>query len=173
MLKKEIVTRIGLGIGLMLLQILVFQNLIIYSRAFCFVYVLFFLMLPVSTNKMFLMALGFAYGITIDIFNDTAGYHAAACVLLAYIRPYIIERMTPQSGYDALEDLTLQNMGTQWFVVYSIILISIHHVSLIMIETASLNMLGYTIIKIISSILYTFVIVLLAQYLLFSSQKTR
>lgn len=170
---KAIIGKALLGVGLLLLQILVFQNLPVFSRAFCFVYVLFFLMLPVSTNRLSLMLIGFVYGLTIDIFNDTPGMHAATCVVIAYFRPYLLRRMTPQSGYDMLEDITLQNMGTQWFVIYSIIIISIHHIILFMIETLSFNMFGYTLIKIFSSILYTFFIVLLSQYLLFSPNKSR
>lgn len=170
---KDIAGRVALGIGLLLLQILVFQNLVIYARAFCFVYIMFFIVLPVNTNRMFLMVMGFVYGLTIDIFNDTRGMHAATCVIIAYLRPFLIERMTPQSGYDVQDDLTLQKMGTQWFVIYSFLIIVVHHIVLFMIETASFNMFGYTLLKIIGSIIYTFLIVLLAQYLIYSSNKTR
>jgi rod shape-determining protein MreD len=55
-----------------------------------YIYYLFILWLPFSVSRMGLMFIGFLLGITLDMFKTTPGLHAAACVLIAYLRPFVI-----------------------------------------------------------------------------------
>jgi len=47
---------------------------------------------------MGLLMVGFITGITLDFFTMTPGLHAAACVLIAYLRPFIIGILAPKDA---------------------------------------------------------------------------
>ena len=78
------------------LQILLLRNLVLFNTAFCFLYIGFLLFLPIQMPKVMLLLLAFVSGITVDIFYDTIGINAAAALLLAYLRPYVLLVLTPR-----------------------------------------------------------------------------
>jgi rod shape-determining protein MreD len=77
---------------------LLFSN-ITFSPYICpFVYPLFILLLPFSTPQWLLMLLGFSTGLVLDFFLGPLGFHAASCLLIAYLRPYLISIITPKGA---------------------------------------------------------------------------
>ena len=56
-----------------------------------YLYFLFILWLPFSIPRPGLLVIGFFTGLLLDYFMWQPGLHAAACVLIAYIRPFIIK----------------------------------------------------------------------------------
>ena len=74
----------------LLLQIFFMRNMVLFNYAFCFVYIAGILILPAEISRMYLLFIGFAVGFTVDIFSNTFGMHAAATVLIAYLRPFLI-----------------------------------------------------------------------------------
>ena len=75
---------------LLIVQVMVFDNLRLGSYIHPCVYVLFVLLLPFDTPKWRLLIDAFLIGIAVDIFNGTPGLNAAATVLMAFVRPFII-----------------------------------------------------------------------------------
>jgi hypothetical protein len=75
--------------------------------------------------------------------------HAAACVAVAYLRSYIIQIMTPLGGYDDVEEISIEAMGPQWYVIYTLILVFIHHFILFFIEAGGISHFINTFSKII------------------------
>src|SRR5215210_2946097 len=65
-----------------------------------YLYFLYILWLPFRISRVSLMGLAFLFGITLDYFLKTPGLHAAPCVLIAYIRPFIISVLISQEGAD-------------------------------------------------------------------------
>jgi rod shape-determining protein MreD len=63
-----------------------------------YLYYLPLLWLPFSVSRMWLLVIGFITGLTLDYFMMTPGLHAAACVLIAFFRPYIINVFTPKES---------------------------------------------------------------------------
>src|SRR6187431_954787 len=84
----------------LLYQVLILQNVVLFHTAFCFLYVLYLLSLPVETNPLILMLIGFLMGFMVDLFYESLGLHAFACVFIMYVRNYWLNSMTPQGGYD-------------------------------------------------------------------------
>lgn len=147
-----------------LVQVLLLKNVVLFNTAFCFLYVAFILLLPIETNNLLLMLAGFLLGFTIDIFYDSLGLHAFSLVLVGYVRNFWLATITPQSGYDSGVEPTLSDNGLQWFLVYSIPLIFIHHFTLFFVEAAGFSMFWFTMLKIITSLLFTLTVVLILQY---------
>ena len=46
------------------------------------------------------MTVAFLFGLTLDYFMHTPGLHAAACVLIAYLRPFVVNMLISQEGAD-------------------------------------------------------------------------
>jgi hypothetical protein len=156
-----------------LLQILLFQNISLSSYAFCFIYVGFLLTLPIEMSKLLLMVIGMATGLMIDIFYNTLGIHTAACVLIAYMKPHIINILTPRGGYDAGAQLSISSLGFQWVFTYAAILIFIHHLALFFLESWGFNAFFFTFLKALCSTLFTLSVFILFQYLIYSPRKSK
>jgi len=142
----------------------------IFGVAFCFPYLFFLLLLPMSTPNGLLLFIGFGYGLLIDIFFDSPGLHAAACTLLAYLRPQVISFITPSGGYDEHTPISIHILGPRWVISYALILIGSHHILLFFLEAYTFQNFFNTLFKIVFSTLLTGIVFLLTQYLLASSK---
>lgn len=155
----------------LLIQVMLLKQLVLFNTAFCLLYVAFILLLPIETNPLALMLAGFLLGFAIDIFYDSLGLHALSLVLVAYARNFWLTTITPQGGYDAGEGPTLAVNGLQWFMVYSLPLVFIHHFVLFFTEAGGFGIFWYTMSKVIASMMFTMTIIVLLQY--FSVDRRR
>lgn len=155
----------------LLAQVMLFRQLIFFNSAFCFVYVAFILLLPIETNPLILMFSGFMLGFFVDIFYDSLGLHAMSLVLVAYLRNYWLAAITPQGGYDAGEGPTLAVNGLQWFMVYALPLVFVHHAVLFFTEAGGFGIFWYTMSKVMMSLVFTMSVLLLFQYFSFRRRR--
>lgn len=149
----------------LLYQVMILQNVVLFHTAFCFLYVLYLLILPVEANPMMLMGIGFLLGFAVDMFYESIGLHAFASVTVMYLRNYWLNSLTPQGGYDSSSVPTLAMNGVQWFLIYSVPLIFLHHALLFFLEAGGLSMFFFTLWKVVTSTLFTTVVILIAQFL--------
>lgn len=61
-----------------------------------YLYFLFILWLPFNISRFWLLVISFIFGLCLDYFTGTYGLHAAPCVLIAYIRPFLLNLLIPQ-----------------------------------------------------------------------------
>ena len=157
---------------LIAVQVLILNHVEISGYINPFLYVLFILMLPVRIPRIFLLITAFATGLCVDLFTNTAGMHAAACVLMAYLRPGWLKIIAPRDGYDAEAVPSVKRFGFQWFIIYSIVMVLIHHVFLFYIEVFRLSEFFSTLIRALLSSLITLLLIIITQYL-FTKQEDR
>ena len=91
-----------------------------------FLYPVFILYLPLKLRRFVIILLAFALGITLDLFYNSPGVHASACVFTAYIRKYVLQLLEPIEGYNKDHDLSIYKMGIIWVASYSAILLLVH-----------------------------------------------
>ena len=84
-------SNIGRFFILMILQILIFNNIDLFSFINPFPYILFIVLYPTNGNKPLLYISSFLLGLTVDIFSNSGGVHAAASLTLAATRPYLLK----------------------------------------------------------------------------------
>ena len=149
----------------LLYQVLILKNIVLFHTAFCFLYIAYLLFLPVDSNPLFLMIAGFLMGFGIDIFYDSLGLHAFSCVFVMYVRNYWLSLITPQGGYDSNDTPSIAAHGMQWFLVYTIPLVFLHHFILFFVEAGGFSMFWFTLWKVIASTLFTSLVTLIVQYL--------
>lgn len=153
-------------ISLVLIQVLIF-NQVQFSGFFNpYVYVLFIILLPLSTPRYAVLILAFALGLIIDIFSNSLGVHSAATVFVAYIRPLVIRlisnREDDKSDYPGLNQ---NKLG--WFINYVVIMVLIHHTLLFYLEVYTFANFFNTLSRVILSSLFSIIVIVLSQFLVF------
>jgi rod shape-determining protein MreD len=136
-----------------------------------FLYILFLLLLPFGIPNILLYIIAFATGLTLDAFYDTLGVHAAACVMLVFVRILFISVTVSRDGFDEPEP-TLGNMGFKWFILYALLCIFSHHIVLFLLETFRFTELSYTLLRCLLSGLFTLFTVVLVEFI-FYNRKMR
>jgi rod shape-determining protein MreD len=171
MSSKLILANIVRWVILLLVQILLLRNLSLYNMATPFLYILFLLLLPFGIPNILLYIIAFATGLTLDAFYDTLGVHAAACVMLVFVRILFISVTVSRDGFDEPEP-TLGNMGFRWFMLYALLCIFSHHIVLFLLETFRFTELSYTLLRCLLSGLFTLFTVVLVEFI-FYNRKMR
>jgi len=92
--------------------------------------------------------------------------HAFACVLVAYIRPFLLKVIAPREGYDAGTTPGVKYFGLDWFMRYAVIIVFTHHFALFFIETFKFHEFFSTLFRVILSSIFTLIIILLSQLLM-------
>ena len=136
-----------------------------------YVYPLFILLLPFETPVWGLLILGFITGITIDTFMNTAGMHACATLLIAYLRTNVLSALLPRNLVEYTgQNPTIKTMGWMPFLVYSAFLIVLHHFVFFGIELWTLSNFGFLLLKVAAASL-TSMLFIMVYTLLFTRQS--
>jgi hypothetical protein len=146
----------------LLLQVFFMRNVVLFNYAFCFIYIAGVLLLPADINRMYLLLIGFATGFTVDVFSNTFGMHAAATVLIAYLRPFLIHYQTDSKGSERPE-IGIRSQGLGPFLAYVLPLILVHHAMLFLMEVNNFGMILYTLLRIAASVVLTTVMLVVLE----------
>lgn len=93
-----------------------------------YLYFVFILWLPFSINRILLLLVAFVFGLTLDYFTGTLGLHAAPCVLIAYLRPFILNFIIPQDNNEhSYIEPSAESLGYSLYALYISLLTFIHH----------------------------------------------
>ncbi len=152
---------------LVLLQTLIIKNIALGTYFVPLPYIMFLLMLPFETMPLLVLVLSFVIGITVDVFYDSQGIHASACVVLGFARFYSLKLLSPREGYEITMKPTVQMMGNAWFLYYALPLILTHHLFFFFLEEFGFEDAGFTLLKAIGSTFVTFVFVYIFQFLFY------
>ncbi len=150
-----------------LFQLLVMDNVMISGYMVPYVYVLFILLMPFETPRWLQLIAGFLLGLGIDIFEHTPGIHTAATVLMAFVRPYLLELLAPRDGYEPDTFPRIHYYGFLWFLKYTVILVALHHFALFYLEVFQLKEFLGTLLRVILSTLLSTSTIVLSQYFVF------
>ena len=153
---------------LVMFQILILNHINFLGFVNPYIYVLFILLYPINGNKSLLIFVSFLLGLSIDIFGDSVGIHAAASVFIAFIRPFILKFSFGVSyEYNMIK---INKAPPVAKMVYVIAMVFLHHFVLFVLEIFSLS----HIILIIKSTLLSgiFSVLLIICTLLLFSRKS-
>lgn len=156
-------------IVLILLQVLILNNIQLSGYINPYLYILFIIVFPFEIPNWLILFVGFILGLIIDIFSNTLGMHASACVFLAFIRPFILAYFSPHEGYETGTLPTAKHYGFVWFLKYAVILVLAHHLFLFFVEVFSFSDFLRTISRALLSSLFTLLLIMISQ--LFMSKK--
>ena len=163
-MNKVILANLIRFLGLLLLQVLILDEIELHGFVNPYIYPLFILLLPLSVPHWLQLILGFAFGLLIDFYANTLGFHAAATVWLAFIRPYILRFNEPRGGYEPEHYPVLGIMGFRWTILYVSMAILLHHIVLFFIEISSFSDFQSTFFKIFLSTGVSIMMIMLYQF---------
>ncbi len=158
---------------LVLAQALIFNHVRFNGYINPYVYVLFILLLPIDIRGWLLLVLAFITGLTVDVFLDTMGMHAAATVFLAFLRPAVIRLISVRADFEPGTIPGVAGQGFRWIMTYSLLLVFAHHTMLFFIEIFRFSEFFSTLQRIILSTLFSFVFVILGFFIVGKSYKSR
>lgn len=151
---------------LVLIQVLILNQVQLSGFVNPYIYILFVLLLPLSSPRWVVLLSGFFIGLTIDIFSNSLGIHAAATVFIAFLRPWIISaisnREEDRSDYPGLN----QNKFS-WFLYYSTVMVLLHHFVLFYIEVFTFSGFFTTLSRVVFSSLFSIFVIVLSQFIIF------
>jgi rod shape-determining protein MreD len=129
-------------------------------------YILFVMLLPLSAPRYVVLLSGFLIGLTIDIFSNSLGLHAAATVFIAYIRPFVIRSISDRE--EEINDYPgLKQNKFSWFLYYSAVMVFFHHFILFYLEIFSFTQFFSTLLRVVLSSLLSIFVIILSQFLIF------
>ena len=139
-----------------------------------YLYYLYILWLPFSLSRGWLTFTGFVFGLTLDYFLNTPGLHAAACTLIAYVRPFLVNMLIPQEGSEqSYASPSVRSMGWAPYFTLVLILTLLHHSYLVFLEWLQIGSFWYFISKVFASTAVSMMLVLLAEMLFVRKEKFR
>lgn len=150
-------------------QVIIFNNINLFEFINPLPYVLFILLYPVNTNKSGLLIASFLLGLTIDLFENSGGVHATACLVLAYIRPAFF-RFAFGLSYEYQTIKINDRLSPERFTFIFISIIT-HHLILFLLEFFKFTFLLEIFIRTITTTLFTLVVSIIIIYLFKPSKK--
>lgn len=116
------------------------------------IYPLFILLLPFETPVWMLLFIGLFTGLSVDTLMNTGGMHAAATVLMAYLRTNALTALLPRPlGEYPGQGPSVKNLGWAPFLTYAAFLLLIHHALYFSIEFWSFSNVLLLLLKIAAS----------------------
>ena len=142
---NKIVTNILSGIFLIFFQTMFLNHVNFLNFLNPYLYIFLIIYFPLKTNRSIFILTAFFIGLAIDFFSDTHGIHAAACLCIAYYRTYYLKIF----------------FGIAYQHQVLITMIFTHHLILFSLEVFSITHLEIIIKKTISSLIFSFILVII------------
>ncbi|MBF6607814.1 MAG: rod shape-determining protein MreD [Flavobacterium sp.] len=150
-------------------QVIIFNNINFLGYINPFPYILFIILFPVNGNKYGLLIASFFLGIVMDMFSNSGGVHAAACLVLAYVRPYIF-KFSFGLSYE-YQTVRLNDVLTTERFSFILIAVAIHHLTLFLLEVFKLNFIWDIIVRTLFSTIFSIVLCIILIYLFKPSRR--
>lgn len=154
---------------LLAVQVIIFNNFNFSGYINPYPYILFIILYPVNGNKYGLLAASFFLGLIMDLFCNSGGVHAAACLMLANFRPALF-RFSFGLSYE-YQTVRLNDVLTPERFSFILLAVIIHHLTLFILEVFTFEYFWNIVFRTIASTLFTIIICILIIYLIKPSKR--
>jgi len=149
---------------LLAVQIVIFNNMTFLGFIMPLPYILFIILYPVNSNKSGLLLSSFLLGIIMDLFSNSGGVHATACVILAYYRPYLFKFAFGVS-YE-YQTIKLNEALTPERFSFILLAVVIHHFTMFILEAFQVSFILDILIRTLLSTIFTIISCIIIIYLI-------
>lgn len=147
-------------IFLVLLQVLILNNINFLGYINPYLYVLFLVVYPFNTPQSLFLITAFILGLTIDTFEDSGGINAAACVVVAFVRPVFL-RFSFGVSYD-YQTVKLSNTPYGARIGYITFIVFLHHFVLFSLEMFDISHIFLILKKTVFTGIFTTLLILIS-----------
>lgn len=158
-MNNKLISNIVRFVILVLLQVLVLNHINFLGYINPYLYVMFIVLLPLNMSQWKVIFLSFLMGLTIDVFQDSGGIQAAACLVAAYLRPLIL-RFSYGLSFDYQTIKFYKTPFGERFV-YVAFLVVIHHFTLFLLTFFSLSHISLILKNTLFSSIFTILLILI------------
>ena len=131
-MNKDTLLHIVSFIILILLQVIILNHINFLGYLNPYIYIIFILLAPININRSLFLVISFILGLTIDMFGDSGGVHAAASIIIAFFRPVALRSVFGLS-YE-FQTVKLSNVRFGDRLLYVILMVLTHHIVLFSLE---------------------------------------
>ncbi|MEQ3691744.1 MAG: rod shape-determining protein MreD [Flavobacterium sp.] len=154
---------------LLAIQILIFNNINLFGYINPYPYLLFILLYPVNGNKSALLLSSFAIGVILDMFLNSGGVHAAASLILAFIRPSLF-KFSFGLSYE-YQTVKIADKLSPERITFLFLAVIIHHFVLFSLEYYRFSLIPDIFLRTLSTTIFTLLFCLLIIYLIKPSKR--
>lgn len=148
-------------LGWSFVQILFFSQVHLFGFITPFVYPMYLLLLPIRINNISLLLISFTQGLLLDLFSSSGGIHTASSVLVAFLRPLVLNAIMPGGKLDDVAKPSKNKLGLVSFLLYLGTLLFAHHLTFNFLDAYTFSDFFYTFSKSLLSALYALLLVLI------------
>ena len=156
-------------IFLLAVQIVIFINIDLFGYINPYPYLLFILLYPVNSNRAGLLLASFLLGLTVDMFTNSGGIHAASCLILAYVRP-VFFKFAFGLSYEYQTIKINDRLSPERFT-FIFISVLIHHFILFILEYFKFAFILEALLRTIVTTIFTLIISIIIIYLFKPSKR--
>lgn len=159
----------GRFIFLVFIQVFLLNNINLFGYINPYAYLLFIILFPLTGNKTTLIILSFLLGLTIDMFENSGGVHAAASTFVAYLRPFILSYSFGISYEHSNIKLNRESFVEKFVYIGSVILF--HHIVLFSLEVFNFEHILLILKSTLFSAIFSFILIY-SSVILFSKKPS-
>ncbi|WP_010179713.1 hypothetical protein [Aquimarina agarilytica] len=147
-------------LSLALMQVVIFNKILLFGYINPYPYIIFILLYPIQNQPWIFLISSFMLGLTLDMFGNSGGSHAAACLLISYLRPFILENCF---GLNYIhQNLKLNNAPFKQLVIYVVLMCFIHHITLFSFEVFELRYINFVLSQTLGAGIFSIATILLS-----------
>ena len=154
---KNIFQFIVLSLVLMLAQV-VCNKILIFNLAMPMVFIYILLRMPITWHNNICLTIAFFLGLMVDIFNNTPGMHALACIVLVGLRRSVFNAYVPRETELTDPFPSVKTLGTAVYLKYMTTLVLIYCTVVFFVQVFTLRDFTLTLARIGASSLLTAII---------------
>jgi hypothetical protein len=157
----------------LLAQVLIFRHLTLFETASAHIFLVSLLILPVNTPFPVLILMGFFAGLLVDLlsFGPFTGISSFSAVLMLSLRNAWVFLITNRSSFRGSEETLIRVQPIGWLLQYMVPLILLYELSYHLLEAFGFEDFGITMLRFITSTLYTLLVCLIFTYWLHQDYK--
>lgn len=160
---NRILEYILLFVAAMLCQILIFSNINMGGYVNPYMYIMFIILLPMEVRGPWLLLLGAATGVTMDLLSGTAGLYAIATIWVAFVRPTVLNFTAGRDVVESKGIPSVGKLGARKYIVYSTMLVLLFNIVLFSLEAYNINSFYIISLRVVCSTVVTAVIIYFCQ----------
>jgi rod shape-determining protein MreD len=163
-MNSTLLLNISRFILLLAVQIAIFNNMNFLGYIIPLPYILFIILYPVNGNRSGLLLASFLLGLTMDLFSNSGGIHATACLVLAYARPTIF-KFSFGVSYE-YQTIKLNDVLTPERFSFIMMSVIIHHITLFILEAFQVSFFWDILLRTVLSTVFTIISCIIIIYLI-------
>lgn len=161
-----------MSVCVLLAQVIIFNNLVLFNCAIPFVFVYIILSMPVTMSTNVSTLSGFVVGLIVDAFANTYGVNALSCTVLAFVRKPVLHLYVQRDDDLGGQCPGMRTMGTATYMKYAATMVPLYCILALTVEAFGFFSFWRLLLRIVASSVYTLLIVYAIDTLSISRRET-